>query len=393
MEERLIKRLQEEINSLKEKKLFKETNILETEQAVKVKMDGKEVIMLSSNNYLGLASHPRLKESAQEGVRKYGCGTASVRFICGTMDIHKKLEENLAEFLGVETALLYISCSAANEGLIPALMGKGDTIFSDELNHASIIDGIRLSKAEKKIYPHGDMPTLDNFLKESQSGSLKMLITDGVFSMEGDLAPLPEIVNLSKKYNAFTVVDESHATGVLGKNGRGTAEHFGVNVDIQTGTLGKSLGGACGGYVAGSKILISYLTQKSRPYIFSNALPPAVVYTGMAALDLLEKEGAELRERLKQNTGYFRKEILKLGFEIIEGIHPIVPIIIGETSLTLKMSKTLFEEGVYVCGFGYPVVPEGKARLRAQISAAHTKESLDRCLSAFRKVGKVLGII
>jgi glycine C-acetyltransferase len=392
MQERLTKKLEEEIALLKKKKLYKEFNILESEQGAKVVMDGKEIIMLSSNNYLGLASHPQIKEAAQEGIRKYGSGTASVRFICGTMDIHKELEERIAKFLGLEATLLYISCSAANEGLIPALMGKGDTIFSDELNHASIIDGIKLSKAERKIYPHRDMAALEKFLKETKNNGLQMIITDGVFSMEGDLAPLPDIIRLSKEYNAFTVVDDSHATGILGENGRGITEHFGVKVDIQTGTLGKALGGACGGYVAGSKELIDYLTQKSRPYIFSNALPPAVIYTGLAALDLIE-EGPELRDRLRENTLYFRQEMTSLGFEVIKGIHPIIPIIIGETPLALKMSAELLKEGVYVCGFGYPVVPEGEARLRAQVSAAHTKEDLNICLNAFKKVGRRLKVI
>ncbi len=350
--------------------------------------------MLSSNNYLGLADHPKLKEAAREGILRYGCGTASVRFICGTMDIHRELERKIADFLGVDDALLYSSCSAANEGLIPALMGEGDLICSDGLNHASIIDGIRLSRASRHIYPHGDLKSLEGGLKSNAGTGLKMVVTDGVFSMEGELAKLPEMADLADRHGAFLVVDESHALGILGKNGRGTAEHLGVEnrVSIQTGTLGKSLGGSMGGYVAGSRDLVDYLTQLSRPYIFSNALPPAVIFVGLAALDLI-REDPSPRQRLLENTVYFRKEMTSAGFEIIEGFHPIVPVMIGDTPKALEMSATLLEEGVFVTGFGFPVVPKGEARLRAQISAAHTTEDLDRCLEAFRAVGKKLGVI
>ncbi|MBI2881501.1 MAG: glycine C-acetyltransferase [Candidatus Tectomicrobia bacterium] len=390
----LSRRLRQGIEDLKAEKRFRGIPILESEQGPRVRMNGREVIMLSSNNYLGLADHPRLKEAACEGVRRYGCGTASVRFICGTMDVHRELEGKIAQFLGAEDALLYSSCSAANEGLIPALMGEGDLVCSDGLNHASIIDGIRLSRARRHIYPHRDLDALEEGLRANADAGLKMVVTDGVFSMEGDLAPLAEMADLADRYGAFLVVDESHALGVLGANGRGTAEHLGVEdrVQIQTGTLGKSLGGSMGGYVAGSRDLVEYLTQVSRPYIFSNALPPAVLFVALAALDLI-REDPSPRDRLLENTASFRREMKSAGFHIIEGFHPIVPVLIGDTPKALEMSAALFEAGVFVTGFGYPVVPKGEARLRAQISAAHTREDLDRCLEAFRRVGKRLGVI
>jgi glycine C-acetyltransferase len=390
----LSERLRQSIRNLKEEKRFRSIPILESEQGPHVRIGGREVIMLSSNNYLGLADHPKLKEAAREGIRRYGCGTASVRFICGTMDIHLELEQKIAEFVGAEDVLLYSSCSAANEGLIPALMGEGDLICSDGLNHASIIDGIRLSRAGRHIYPHSDLKSLEEGLKANAAADLKMVVTDGVFSMEGDLARLPEMAGLADRNGAFLVVDESHALGILGENGRGTAEHLGVEnrVSIQTGTLGKSLGGSMGGYVAGSHDLIDHLTQLSRPYIFSNALPPAVIFVGLAALDLI-REDPSPRQRLLENTAYFRKEMTSAGFEIIEGFHPIVPVMIGDTPKALEMSAALLEGGVFVTGFGFPVVPKGEARLRAQISAAHTTEDLDQCLEAFRAAGKKLDVI
>jgi len=277
--------------------------------------------------------------------------------------------------------------------LVPTLISSPqDVVFSDELNHASIIDGIRLSKGEKRIYPHNDMEILEKYLKETKNDGLRMIITDGVFSMEGDYAKLPTIVKLAEKYNAFVAVDDSHAVGFIGKHGRGTPEYFGVKVDIHIGTLGKALGGACGGYIAGSKQLIDYLTQKSRPYIFSNALPPAVIFIGLAALDLIQQTD-EYKKRLEKNSQYFRDKIKKIGYKILGENHPIVPILIGETPLTLKISKELLNEGVYICGFGFPVVPEGKARLRAQISAAHTIEDLDFCLQVLEKIGKKYKIV
>lgn len=381
-----------QISRLREQKLYHHTNTLQSAQSAHVKMDGREIVMLSSNNYLGLADHPKVLEAAKAALDQYGNGTASVRFICGTMDLHKRLEERIARFLSMESALVYISASAANEGLIPALMGEEDAIFSDGLNHASIIDGIRLSKARRHIYSHGDMSALEQDLASDPGARLKMVFTDGVFSMEGDVARLPEIRRLASKHGAFLVVDDSHATGVLGKSGRGSPEHFGVSVDVLTGTLGKALGGSCGGFVAGSATLVDYLTQKSRPYIFSNALPPAVAAGAMAAIDLVESEPG-LRDKLCSNTRYFRKEIAGLGFDVLPGEHPIVPIIVKKAPLAHEMSAALFEEGVFVSGFGYPVVPKGEARLRAQISASHTKEDIDFTLDAFKKVGTKMGII
>ena len=392
MSDRLDEALGGELLSLREKKLYHSVNTLEGPQGPRVRMDGREILMLSSNNYLGLANHPKVVEAAKAALDKYGNGTASVRFVCGTLDLHRKLEARLARFLGAEAALVYISASAANMGLIPALMGEEDAIFSDGLNHASIIDGIRLSKARRHIYSHADMGALEKDLKEDAQARLKMIVTDGVFSMEGDTAKLPEMTALARKHGAFTVVDDSHATGVLGKTGRGTPEHFGLKVDVQTGTLGKALGGSCGGYVAGSNVLIDYLTQRSRPYIFSNALPPAIAAGAMAAIDLIDGDPS-FRERLAENTRYFRGEIARLGFHVLAGEHPIVPVIVGETSTAHEMSAALFEEGVFVSGFGYPVVPKGEARLRAQVSAAHSRRDLDFALEAFKRVGSRMGII
>jgi len=392
MSARLDEILKAELVCLKEKNLYHHTNVLQGQQAARVKMDGREVLMLSSNNYLGLANHPKVVEAAKAALDRYGNGTASVRFICGTLDLHKRVEAKIAEFLGKEAALLFISAMSANQGLIPALLDEQDAIFSDAFNHASIIDGIRLSKARRHVYSHGDMGALEKDLCEDASARLKMIFTDGVFSVEGDTAKLPEMTALAKKYGAFTAVDDSHATGVLGKTGRGTHEHFGVDVDIITGTLGKALGGACGGFVAANGVVIEYLTQRARPYIFSNALPPAVAAGALAALELISGDSS-LRDRLWANTRYFRREISGLGFHVLPGEHPIVPIIVKETPVAFEMSKALFEEGVFVSGFGYPVVPKGEARLRAQISAAHNQGDLDFALEAFKKVGGKMGII
>jgi glycine C-acetyltransferase len=392
MSARLDEILKSELSCLREKNLYHHTNVLQGQQAARVRMDGRETLMLSSNNYLGLANHPKVVEAAKAALDKYGNGPASVRFICGTLDLHKKLEARIAEFLGKESALLFISAMSANQGLIPALLDEQDAIFSDALNHASIIDGIRLSKARRHIYSHADMGALGKDLSEDASARLKMVVTDGVFSMEGDTAKLPEIATLAKKAGAFTVVDDSHATGILGKTGRGTHEHFGVAIDIITGTLGKALGGACGGFVAASATVIEYLTQRCRPYIFSNALPPAVTAAALAAIDIISSDGAP-RERLWANARYFRGEITALGFHVLPGEHPIVPIIVGEAAAAHEMSRALFEEGVFVSGFGYPVVPKGEARLRAQVSAAHSREDMDFALHAFKTVGKRMGVI
>jgi glycine C-acetyltransferase len=392
MNERLDDVLKSELSCLREKELYHHVNILQGPQAARVRMDGREIVMLSSNNYLGLANHPKVVEAAKAALDKYGNGTAAVRFICGTLDLHKKLEAKIAEFLGMDAALVFISAMSANMGLIPALLDEQDAVFSDGLNHASIIDGIKLCKARRHIYTHGDMGALAKDLGEDAGARLKMVISDGVFSMEGDTAKLPEMTALAKKAGAFTVVDDSHATGVLGKTGRGTPEHFGVAVDIITGTLGKALGGACGGFVAGSSATIEYLTQRSRPYIFSNALPPAVAGSAIAALDIITRDSSP-RETLWKNTRYFRNEITRLGFRVPAGDHPIIPVIVKETAAAHAMSRALFEEGLFVSGFGYPVVPKGEARLRVQISAAHAREDLDFALEAFTKVGKAMGLV
>jgi glycine C-acetyltransferase len=353
-------------------------------------MDGREVIMLSSNNYLGLAGDPRVVAAAKQAEDRFGNGTSSVRFICGTMSCHLALEKKIAEFVGCEAALTFISCWDANVGLMPTLAPTPeDAIFTDALNHASIIDAIRLAKAKRFIYKHQDLDELKSMLAsdEARNSRNKLIVTDGVFSMEGDIAQLPALKDLANKNDAVLVVDESHATGVLGNRGRGTAEHFGVLGEgtIQTSTLGKTLGGACGGYVAGSKVVCDYLLQRSRPHLFSNALPPAVCGGAMAAIDILMQEPQRL-SKLRENVKHFRAGIMRLGLKTIEGITPIVPVIVGDTAKAIRMQEALFAEGVFVCGFGFPVVPKGEARLRCQVSAAHETHDLDRALAAFEKV-------
>lgn len=401
-----IKLLTEEINRLQATKTFKKEIPLLSEQAGVVRVDGKEVIMLASNNYLGLASHPRIKEAAIRGIKEYGYGVASVRFICGTQSIHKQLEKKISEFVGAEDTILFSSCFSANEGFFASLVNESlgyenykDVVYSDRLNHASIIDGIRLCKAEavdKKVYPHGDWKTLEQMLEEDKDKDyrFRIIATDGVFSMEGDMAPLPQLVELAQKYNAILFVDDSHGLGVIGKTGRGTAEELGVfgKVEVMSGTLGKAIGGAAGGFISGKKEMIEYLRQKSRPYTFSNSLPPAVIMATLEAIKMLE-EDTSLIDKLRENTMYFRREIKNLGFKIIDGIHPIVPIMLGEASLAMDMSEELLKEGVYIKGLWYPVVPKGEARLRAQISAALSKDDIDRALEAFKKVGKKFGVI
>lgn len=398
--------LTDEINKLQATKTFKKEIPLLSEQSGIVRVDGREVIMLASNNYLGLASHPRIKEAAIRGIKEYGYGVASVRFICGTQSIHKQLEEKIAEFVGAEDAILFSSCFAANEGFFASLVNESlgyenykDVIYSDRLNHASIIDGIRLCKPEvvdKKLYPHGDWKTLEQMLEEDKDKDyrFRIIATDGVFSMEGDMAPLPQLIELAQKYNAILFVDDSHGLGVIGKTGRGTAEELGVfgQVEVMSGTFGKAIGGAAGGFISGKKEMIEYLRQKSRPYTFSNSLPPAIVMATLEAIKMLE-EDTSLVDKLRENTHYFRREIKNLGFKIIDGIHPIVPIMLGEAALAMDMSEELLKEGVYIKGLWYPVVPKGEARLRAQISAALSKDDIDRALEAFKKVGKKFGVI
>jgi glycine C-acetyltransferase len=389
MQTTLEKTLAAELQELRSTGQYKQANELQGPQAPRTRMDGKDIVMLSSNNYLGLANHPQVVAAARNALEKYGMGTASVRFICGTMTCHLELEKKICEFIGCEAATTFISCWDANVGLMPTLTPTAeDAIFSDALNHASIIDAIRLSKAQRFIYKHRNLAELENMLKTAKARN-RLVITDGVFSMEGDVADLPALKELANKYDAALVVDESHATGVLGRTGRGTAEHFGVQDPntIQTSTLGKALGGSCGGYVAATKVVCDYLIQKSRPQLFSNALPPAVCYGSMAAIDVLMHEPQRL-EKLRQNVAQFRAGVKELGLKTIEGITPIVPVIVGETPTAIQMQKALLAEGVFVSGFGYPVVPKGEARLRCQISAGHEKEDLDFALAALKKVAE-----
>ena len=395
-----------EIGRLERTKTFKKETVIESEQGAVVRVAGKDAVMLASNNYLGLASDPRIKQAAIRGVRDYGYGVSSVRFLCGTLTVHRQLEEKIAGFLGTEDAVLFSSCFAANEGFFASIINEKmdaesyrDVIYSDRLNHASIIDGTRLCRAEvvdRKIYEHADVNDLQRKLEGDREASYRFgfIATDGVFSMEGDLAPLPALIEISKKYGRILFVDDSHAVGVIGATGRGSPEQLGVHgkVDVLSGTLGKALGGASGGYIAGNRDLISYLRQKSRPYTFSNSLPPSIAVAAIEAFTILEQDPS-LIERLRQNTAYFRKHIQELGYKILAGEHPIVPVMLGEASVAMDMSDALLEAGVYIKGLWYPVVPKGEARLRAQISAAFDQATLDRALTAFEKVGKRLGVI
>lgn len=384
----LLNTLNEELSAMANAGTLKRELSLKGPQGPVVDVEGLgEVIMLTSNNYLGLADHPAIVHAAEKAERDYGYGLASVRFICGTQTIHRQLEERIATFFGTEDTILYGSCWNANEGLFQTVTTEQDAIISDELNHASIIDGVRLAKAKKERYKNRDLADLRRALEATKDTRNKLVMTDGVFSMEGSLAPLPELVNITREYGAFLVVDESHGTGVLGKTGRGTAEEQGVfgQIDAYTSTLGKALGGSHGGFTTGPKPLVEYLRQKSRTYLFSNSLPPAVVMGSMAALDLLEKDTSYV-DRLHENTKYFREQLTARGVTVREGIHPIVPIIIGDTAKAISMSQELLRRGVYVSGFGFPVVPQGQARLRCQISAAHTREHLDRAIAAISEV-------
>jgi glycine C-acetyltransferase len=388
--------LQAEIEQLKKAGTYKQLRHLTTPMAPEVHMEeAGDVIVLSSNNYLGLSDQPEVIDAGKRGLEKYGAGTASVRFICGTFDIHRTLEERIAQFLGTEASLTYVSCWNANTGLFPTVCGEGSAIVSDELNHASIIDGIRLaSKAKRFVYRHDDMADLERKLIEAQGASPILVVTDGIFSMEGSAANLPEIVALCKRYDAVSVVDDSHGTGVMGKTGRGTVEHFGLDgqVDIITGTLGKALGGAAGGFVAGSSALIDILVQRSRPQLFSNALPATVACSALAAIEYLDAH-PELVERLRSNTAYFREGLRGLGFKPIDGPSAIVPIVVGDTAFAIAMSDKLLRRDVFVTGFGFPVVPEGTARIRTQLCAKLTKDEMDRALAAFDAVGKEVGLL
>jgi glycine C-acetyltransferase len=380
----LLSTLSAELDAMSAAGTLKKELSLKSPQGPVVEVEGiGEVIMLTSNNYLGLADHPAIVEAAEKAERDYGYGLASVRFICGTQTIHRQLEERIAQFFGTEATILYGSCWNANEGLFQTVMQEEDAIISDELNHASIIDGIRLAKARKERYKNRDMADFRRALEATRESRNKLVMTDGVFSMEGSLAPLPEMVELTREFGAFLVVDESHGTGVLGKTGRGTPEELGVfgKIDAYTSTLGKALGGSHGGFTTGPHALVDYLRQKSRPYLFSNSLPPAVVMGSLAAIDLLENDPSFVT-RLRDNTTYFRQQLTAKGITVREGIHPIVPIIIGDTAKAIGMSRELLNRGIYVSGFGFPVVPQGQARLRCQISAAHTREHLDKAIGA-----------
>ncbi|MHB1073439.1 MAG: glycine C-acetyltransferase [Gemmatimonadaceae bacterium] len=399
LNEAFRKELQATLDQLKQDRVYKELLYLESPQAARVRMEGRgEVLILSSNNYLGLSAEPSVVEAGIEGLRKFGAGTGSVRFICGTFTIHRELEEALARFVGTEGAMSYVSAWNANEGLTATVVEAGDFVVSDALNHASIIDSIRLAKAITKcttaVYQHGDLDDLREKLRANRGARRKLIWTDGVFSMEGSIAKLPEILQIARDEGAIVIMDDSHATGVLGATGRGTAEHFGVlgEVDVITSTLGKALGGAAGGFVAGPAALADMLTQRSRPQLFSNALPPTVAASALASVQFIERH-PERVQQLRDNSRYFREQITEAGFKPLAGETPIVPIIVGETATAIQLSKALLDEGVFVTGFGFPVVPQGQARVRCQISAAHTKEDLDEAVRAFRKAGARLGII
>lgn len=386
--------LNEELKKLQEAGLYKQERIITSPQEALIKTSNIEVINMCANNYLGLANNQDLVATAKTALDKFGFGLSSVRFICGTQGIHKELEKRLSQFLSMEDTILYSSCFDANGGLFEALLAPEDAVISDSLNHASIIDGVRLCKAQRLRYATNDMADLELKLKEAKNCRYRMIVTDGVFSMDGTIANLPAICELAAKYDALVVVDDSHAVGFMGENGRGTHEYHNVmgKVDIITGTLGKALGGASGGYTSGKKEVIDWLRQKSRPYLFSNTLAPMIAATSIKVLDLLEGSST-LRKKLKDNAAYFRKGLQELGFNITPGEHPIIPVMLGDAKLAKTMADKLLTEGIYVIGFSYPVVPEGKARIRTQVSAAHEKEHLDKALLAFAKIGKTLEVI
>jgi glycine C-acetyltransferase len=391
--------LTKEIQSIHDAGLYKDERIIMTPQGAEIEVKGgKEVLNFCANNYLGLSSHPKVIEAAHKTLDEWGYGMSSVRFICGTQDIHKILEQKIAQFLQTEDTILFAACFDANGGVFEPLIGAEDAIITDQLNHASIIDGIRLCKAQRYIYKHGDMADLEEKLKETQGLRYRLVATDGVFSMDGDIAKLDEICELTDKYDTMVMIDDAHATGFIGKTGRGTPEYRGVlgRIDIITGTLGKALGGASGGFITGKKELIELYRQRSRPYLFSNTLAPAVVGASIAVFDLLS-ETTELRDKLEANTRYFREKMTEAGFDITPGIHPIVPIMLGkfenDAKLSQDMARDLLEEGIYVIGFYYPVVPRGQARIRVQLSAAHETHHLDKAIEAFTKVGKRYNVI
>jgi len=395
----LDRTLAEDLDRFRAEGVYKRLNHLESPQAARVKMEGRgEVIILSSNNYLGLSNEPAVVAAGRGALDRYGAGTASVRFICGTFDVHRDLETACARLVGTEASLSFVSCWNANEATPATLLTEQDIVISDQLNHASIIDGIRLAKAitrcQTAVYRHSDLDHLVELLRAASDRRVRMVMTDGIFSMEGSIAKLPALAAICREHDAVLVVDDSHATGVLGANGRGTAEYFGMvgEIDIITSTLGKALGGAAGGFVAGSAAVCDYLTQRARPQLFSNALPPTVAASALASIEFLEAH-PERVTTLRENAAYFREQLLGLGFKPLAGETPIIPVILGETAAAIRMSEMLLEEGVFVTGFGFPVVPQGSARVRCQISAAHTRADLDEALRAFRAVGTRLGLI
>jgi glycine C-acetyltransferase len=394
MNEALVKRMGLELEEIRQSGLFKTERIIESPQGPQIRVNGKQVLNLCANNYLGLSSHPRVMEAARKYIDHRGFGLSSVRFICGTQDIHKELEAKISAFLGTEDTILYAAAFDANGGVFEPLLNDQDAIISDELNHASIIDGVRLCKARRFRYLHNDMEDLEKQLQAAADARTRVIVTDGSFSMDGTIAQLDKICALADKYDAAVMIDECHSSGFLGKTGRGTHEYRGVmgRIDIITGTLGKALGGASGGFTSGRREVIEMLRQRSRPYLFSNTLAPSIVGASIAVLDMLN-ETTELRDRLEWNTRYFREQMTKVGFDIKPGDHPIVPIMLYEAEVAQEMASRLLKEGIYVIGFFYPVVPKGKARIRVQLSAAHDKQMLDRAITAFTKVGKEMGVI
>lgn len=399
MKNDLDRRLAGELEQFRTDGVYKRLNYLDSPQGPRVRMEGRgDVIILSSNNYLGLSDDPAVVAAGKAALDRFGAGTASVRFICGTFTVHRALEQACARLVGTDASLSFVSCWNANEATPGTLLGENDIVISDQLNHASIIDGIRLAKAitrcQTAVYRHADLGDLEEKLIAAKDRRTRMVITDGIFSMEGAIAKLPDLVALCRKHHAVLVVDDSHATGVLGATGRGTAEHFGMlgEVDIITSTLGKALGGAAGGFVAASAEVCDYLTQRARPQLFSNALPPTVAASALASIEVLEASPDRVA-RLRENARYFREQLISLGFKPLAGETPIIPVILGETAAAIRMSEMLLDEGVFVTGFGFPVVPQGQARVRCQISSAHTRQDLDQALAAFRKVGTRLSLI
>jgi glycine C-acetyltransferase len=394
MNEKFVQRIKEELRSIEDAGLFKRERVITSEQGPEITVNGKTVLNFCANNYLGLSSHPKVIQAAHEAIDSHGYGMSSVRFICGTQDIHKTLEKKIAGFLGTEDTILYAAAFDANGGVFEPLFGQEDAIISDELNHASIIDGIRLCKAQRFRYKHNDMADLEVQLKAAAGARSRIIVTDGSFSMDGTIAQLDKICDLADTYDAIVMIDECHSSGFLGKTGRGTHEYRGVmgRIDIITGTLGKALGGASGGFTSGRKEVIELLRQRSRPYLFSNTVAPSIVGASIAVLDMLS-ETTELRDRLEANTSYFRKNMTEAGFDIKPGDHPIVPIMLYDAVIAQQFAARLLEEGIYVIGFFFPVVPKGQARIRVQLSAAHTREHLDKAIAAFTKVGRELNVI